>query len=102
MSLTPISKESMQRLKAAEDEEYHNKQIADIVSEIYNNAIKKAKTTTETSYYYEYINIFNININTLLNIIQGLFTDCLVSYTVVSNSQDEKMNGRSYIIIDWS
>lgn len=42
MSFTPMSKESMQKLKAEKDEENRNRQIKDIVSSIYNGAISNA------------------------------------------------------------
>jgi hypothetical protein len=131
MSFTPMSKESMQKLKAEEDEKNRNKKIKEIVSNIYNSAIYTAKTTSNTSFHHEIpmnntykhdnsLNIFYINNkDEIVKILQELFTDCLVSFSILSRGNDGKMYDiskmdekvipfinrefdKSYIVIDWS
>lgn len=128
MSFTPMSKESMQKLKAEEDEKNRNKKIKEIVSNIYNSAIYMAKTTSNTSFQYEIpknnnnncLDIFYINNrDEIVKILQELFTDCSVSFSILSRGNDGKMYDiskmdekvipfinrqfdKSYIVIDWS
>ena len=128
MSFTPMSKESMQKLKAEEDEKNRNKKIKEIVSNIYNSAIYTAKITSNTSFQYEIpknnwnngLDIFYINNkDEIVKILQELFTDCSVSFSILSRGNDGKMYDiskmdekvipfinrkfdKSYIVIDWS
>jgi len=126
MSFTPMSKESMQKLKAEEDEKNRNKKIKEIVSNIYNCAINTAKTTSNTSFHHEIpmnkydnsLDIFYINNkNEIVKILQELFIDCSVSMRSRGNDgnmydiskMDEKVIpfinwqfAKSYIVIDWS
>ena len=128
MSFTPMSKESMQKLKAEEDEKNRNKKIKEIVSNIYNNAICMAKTTSNTSFQYEIpknnwnngLDIFYMNNkDEIVKILQELFTDCSVSFSILSRGNDGNMYDiskmdekvipfinrqfdKSYIVIDWS
>ena len=129
MSFTPMSKESMRNLKAEQDEENRNKKIKEIVSNIYNSAIYMAKTTLNTSFHHEIpksnqttnnLDIFYINNkDEIVKILQELFTDCSVSFSILSRGNDGKMYDiskmdekvipfinrqfdKSYIVIDWS
>jgi hypothetical protein len=128
MSFTPMSKESMQKLKAEEDEKNRNKKIKEIISNIYNCAINTAKGTSNTSFHHEIpmnkydnsLDIFYINNkNEIVKILQELFTDCSVSFSMLSRGNDGKMYDiskmdekvipfinrqfdKSYIVIDWS
>ena len=129
MSFTPMSKESMQKLKAEEDEKNRNKKIKEIISNIYNCAINTAKGTSNTSFHHEIpmnnsynnniLNIFYINNkDEIVKILQELFTDCSVSFSILSRGNDGKMYDiskmdekvipfinrefdKSYIVIDW-
>ena len=123
-----MSKESMQKLKAEEDEKNRNKKIKEIVSNIYNSAIYMAKGTSNTSFHHEIpmnnwnngLDIFYINNkDEIVKILQELFTDCSVSFSILSRGNDGKMYDiskmdekvipfinrqfdKSYIVIDWS
>jgi len=129
MSFTPMSKESMQKLKAEEDEKNRNNKIKEIISNIYNSAIYTAKKTSNTSFQYEIpksnqttnnLDIFIMNNrDEIIKILQELFTDCSVSFSILSRGNDGKMYDiskmdekvipfinrqfdKSYIVIDWS
>ena len=129
MSFTPMSKESMQKLKAEEDEKNRNNKIKEIVSNIYNSAIYMAKMTSNTSFHHEIpksnqttnnLDIFYMNNkDEIIKILQELFTDCSVSFSILSRGNDGKMYDiskmdekvipfinrqfdKSYIVIDWS
>ena len=124
-----MSKESMQKLKAEEDEKNRNNKIKEIVSNIYNSAIYMAKTTSNTSFHHQIpmnnkynndIDIFYINNkDEIVKILQELLTDCSVSFSILSRGNDGKMYDiskmdekvipfinrqfdKSYIVIDWS
>jgi len=148
MSLTPITKESMQQLKFQEEEENRIRQINGIVGQIYNAAIREAKTTINTSYRYlvpsdkEYygpvdkypnIEIHNIlyqkelvvfhekNEQAIIDRLQILFPNCLISCNILVPDQDGKwyilskaddialqfinsykVKTSKFIVIDWS
>jgi hypothetical protein len=126
-----MSKESMQKLKAEQDEENRNKKIKEIVSNIYNSAIYTAKRTSNKSFHYEIpmnntykhdnsLDIFYVNNkDEIVKILQELFTDCSVSFSILSRGNDGKLYDiskidekvipfinrqfdKSYIVIDWS
>jgi len=113
MSFTPMSKESMQKLKAEEYEKNRNKQIKEIVSNIYNNAIETAKNKTNKSYSY-YINnrllvgFIIKNHKEIIETLQKLFPDSSISTCIGGKTKISKCNNDNNcgpfpcILIDWS
>ena len=118
MSLTPMSREAMKQMRIIESES----QIRGIIGAIYSHALNTAKTTKLTAYYYLVPSMepfYRENMPAILNRLEALFPDCVVSHTLVSRSSNGKLydiskirdedlhlinsvNDDSYIIIDWS
>ena len=101
-----MSRESMRRLKEAADLEIHRKQLKYLISHFYNQAITKAKTSTETSIQLQGYGDFTISENygsqklikftetdkdELLRGLRTLFPDCLVEYQILVQGNDGKM-----------
>ena len=106
MSLKPVSRESMSRLKAAADVVIHEKQVKYLISHFYSQAITKAKTSTETSIqlqgYGDFCNSENYGSEKLIKFtetdkddllsgLRSLFPDCLVEYQILVQGNDGKM-----------
>ena len=131
MSLTPITKESMQQLKFQEEEENRIRQINGIVGQIYNAAIREAKTTINTSYRYlvpsdkqnnlQLVVFHEKNEQAIIDRLQILFPNCLISCNILVPDQDGKwyilskaddialqfinsykVKTSKFIVIDWS
>ena len=106
MSLKPMSREAMCRLKQAADLEKRAKQVKHLISNFYSQAITKAKTTTETSIqlqgYGDFCNSDNYGSEKLIKFtetdkdellrgLRTLFPDCLVEYQILVQGNDGKM-----------
>jgi len=131
MSLTPITKESMQQLKFQEEEEIRIRTINSIVGQIYSAAIREAKTTINTSYRYlvpsdkennlQLVVFHEKNEQAIIDRLQILFPNCLISCNILVPDQDGKWHILSkvddkalqfitsykvktskFIVIDWS
>ena len=91
MSQLPMTRESMQILRARTIEEQRKQQIDRIVSDIYRDAVRTAENTNETRYLYlipvdtyngTTISEFHMtNIADILYGVQSLFPDCSVKHT---------------------
>ena len=132
MSLTPMNREFMRSLKEAADLEKRAKQVTKLIALFYEQAIRKARTSTETSIqlqgYVEFSDSDNnqkpikLTENDKLDILNGLrtlFPGCLVEYQTLVQGKDGKMYDfskmdktmlqfinnqltREYLVIDWS
>lgn len=106
MSLKPISRDAMCRLKQATDVEIHAKQVKFLISRFYSQAITKAKTSTETSIqlegYGDFYNSENYGSEKLIKFtetdkddlltgLRTLFPDCVVEYQTLVQGTDGKM-----------
>jgi len=125
-ALTPISREKMCQMNAEEIEKQRQQMIQNIVSNIYYDAIRHAKTSTETSYKYlatrlpQVYHQFNGNdMNDIIENLKQLFPDSSVSQATFVRGADgkqydistldekllpfiNKQNGQMHIVIDWS
>ena len=86
--IVPISRSSLQSLKAETDEKNRLINIENFTKVLYENAIKQASTSTESIYRFE-IGVFhpgvtstfvNDNKDDILRILQKLFPDSIVEY----------------------
>lgn len=127
MSIIPMTRTSMQKLKVDTEREIHTIAIQKIVQDIYFTAIKTAKTASEKSYIYKVPDLttnkmenkFHVeNMSEILNHLKGLFPECDIRHTLVARDKDgrmydiskinnamlphvDKVDKNSYIIIDW-
>ena len=130
MSHTPISRESMRRLKAKRLEEDHTQQLNHIIDQIYIEAINIANNTDDSKYIhmlpmlgknsYEF---YKTNMAEIISRVKSLFPDCSVEHKMlttvtardgkkyeiskVGDSNISVIKGRpaeigEYIVIDWS
>jgi len=124
MSVKPMNRESMRGLKAKTDEKNRLEQIDRIVSTIQQQAIQKAKVSTETSIQLEIRGICNPqfmieNKDGIVSSLSKLFPDCSVEYQTLTRGNDGKMydfskmdktmlqfinnqKTRECLVIDWS
>lgn len=123
MSLTPMTRDTLRAIRAAQEavEEEHRKgAIASIVDIIYNSVRDTAQNTAETKYYY--LVPFNDpfykkNLVRIVNTLMGLFPDSKVYHTIMAEGYDGKLHDiadltdlsgikratdDTYIIIDWA
>ena len=104
MDLKPMSRESMSALKAAADVEKRAAQVTKLIAMFYEHAIRKARTSTETSIklngYVEFHDSeysqkpIKLTENDKLDILNGLrtlFPGCLVEYQTLVQGKDGKM-----------
>ena len=86
--IVPISRSSLQSLKAETDEQTRLTSIENFTKILYENAIRKARTSTESIYRYE-IGVFhpgvtstfvNDNKDDILRILHTLFPDSLIEH----------------------
>jgi len=130
MSHTPISRESMRRLKAKRLEEDHTQQLNHIIDQIYIEAINIANNTDDSKYIhmlpmlgknsYEF---YKTNMAEIISRVKSLFPDCSVEHKMlttvtakdgkkydISNVDDSNIvhikrrptEIVEYIIVDWS
>ena len=132
MSLIPMNRESMSGLKEAADVEKRAKQVTKLIALFYEDAIRRARTSTETSIklqgYVDFhdsedgINLIKFTENDKLDLLNGLrtlFPGCLVEYQTLVQGKDRKwydfskmdktmlqfinnQQTREYLVIDWS
>ena len=50
---TPISRDSLRRLKAAKDEEILWEKLKDCVTQLHSSILRKAESSTDTIYHYK-------------------------------------------------
>ena len=104
-NLPPVSRASMQGLKAKKDEEKQLKDeeerlisIKRIVQDIYTKAINTAGQTTNTSFQYQIpyadsrtISPFHTaNMKEIIGELETLFPDCSVKHTQMAQGRDGK------------
>ena len=132
MSLTPMNRESMRHLKEAADLEKCAKQVTKLIGLFYENAIRRARTSTETSIQlHGYGDFHDSEVGTnlikftekhkdeVLSGLRTLFPGCLVEYQTLVQGKDRKwydfskmdktmlqfinnQQTREYLVIDWS
>jgi hypothetical protein len=114
MSLLPVSYDLMRILNIKKKEENRLKDIFCIIKHIYENAVRLAETSIETSYYCSIDNLeipkentnasvsyssefYKVNITDIISGLQGLFPGCFVEYTLLIKGKDGKMHKLSNI-----
>ncbi len=124
MSLTPMSRKTLQNLKQKTDEENRVHHIKQIIHMIYNGAISNATKTTDKQYKYKVPiyhndNFYSENMADILKGLQELFPDCSITHTLFAIGTNGKMYdisklddtvlpfvntalNNSFIVIDWS
>lgn len=131
MSLTPVSREEMRKMKGNVDEQRRLQLIDNIVSQIYAPTVRQAQSSSETSYSYQLTNTtyhkhglhksqeVKANMPDILNRLRELFPGCRVTHTTLAKGQDgqiydiacieEKVlafvnreQTQEYIVVDWS
>ena len=118
--LTPLTRETLRGLKAQNDEKQRLYQVSRIVHQIYGTARNTAETTGATSYKYNVIEPFKIQIMPdILDGLRILFPDSSVEYSLFVRGNDGQMHDLSKmdekvrpfvniqqaeknIVIDWS
>ena len=81
--LTPMSRDAMRELKAKNDEEQRLRWIKENISDIYNNAVQAAKSSSMTKWSREIKSheVFLVkNMDDILSGLQNLFPDCSVEF----------------------
>ena len=123
-TLTPVSRDAMRKLKAKTDEKKRLMHVEQYISSMYNQAVRAAKTSTETKWNYatDHRGEFIVtNIDDILSGLRYLFPNCSVEFKSVTTSRghDGKMHDVSKldpkalsflgtvvknqcIVIDWS
>jgi hypothetical protein len=119
MSLTPMSKNTLQALKTKLDNDTLTSKIKALVTQIYNSAVNAAKTTSTTSFQYNMsttvsnqmsrINILTSGLTTngvsqkefcltnktaIIAALTPLFPNCTIKYSTFGTGSD----GKSYDI----
>lgn len=131
MSLTPVSREEMRKMKGNVDEQRRLQLIDTIVSQIYAPTVRQAQSSSETSYSYELTNTtyhnhglhksqeVKANMPDILNRLRELFPGCRVTHATLAKGQDGKIydiacieekvlafvnreQTQEYIVVDWS
>ena len=132
MSLKPMSRDAMSALKHAADLEKCAKQVTKLIDMFYQHAIRKAKTSTETSIqlqgYGDFtdsecgqnrIKFTENHKGEVLTGLRTLFPGCVVEYQTLVQGKDGKMydfskmdktmlqfinnqQTREFLVIDWS
>ena len=110
--LAPVSRASMQALKAKKDEEKRLKdeeerlaRIKQTVQRIYTQAINTAAETTNTSFQYQIPHVdsrticpFHLaNMKEIISELETLFPDCSVKHTQMAQGRDGKLYDLSSI-----
>ena len=106
MDQLPVTRDTLQNLKNKINEEMRIQRVKDCISGLYNAIIHKAKTSTETSYYYmlppfpvsksthlpvPYPEFYRENMEDILHGLRTLFPDCSVEYSTLIQGQDGKL-----------
>ena len=116
MSLIPMSRESMESLKATTENNIRLALLGKIVAAIYTCAVTFAKQTTDTTFRYPLIatyhemrgmpngyldgvkpEFYRNNMPEILGNLQELFPECFITHANLTRGQDGKMYTTSNI-----
>jgi hypothetical protein len=109
MELVPVSRSTLLGLKAKKEEEERIQMIGSIIYNIFNEVMRIAKTTTNTTYKIPIQDMIRRNLKIednipdILDRLRNLFPDSKVELKDISrhlhgNTYDQQ----EYIIVDWS
>ena len=95
---TPVTKINMLNMKACEDEKNRWNGISRIVIDFYTDAIKFAKTSTESKFTFSfkrvsYLNekFFNDNKDVIINTLKKYFINCDIQFRTYSRDGNRNM-----------
>jgi hypothetical protein len=106
MDQVPVTRDTLRNLKNKIHEEMRIQEVNHCISQVYSAIIQKAKTSTETSYYYmlpsfpvskathlpvPHPEFHRENIEDILHGLRTLFPDCSVEYSTLTQGQDGKL-----------
>jgi len=124
--LVPVSRESLQGLRAKKIEESRIFKLKQIVNQIYVNVTSTAGSSLESKYMFPASSIgrendvlYEKNLTDIISGLQTLFPECSVKYVSLIQGSDGKMHDISnieknvlpfvninnqikYIVVDWS
>lgn len=106
--IVPITRSSLQSLKAETDEEHRLSAIEEFTTVLYKNAIRHATKSNDPVYIFE-IGVFHPSITSafikenkedVLRILQPLFPDSIVEYkTMIKNNSSKAQHEKLYFHI---